>query len=79
MTIAIASKRSAGALVLLILIASGLVAAQTQQVYRYVDPEGRVVVSGRGYIRILAEDPATGKAGQVLEFTAAPKDGAVFA
>jgi putative heme-binding domain-containing protein len=42
-----------------------------------VDPEGRVVVSGRGYIRILVEDSATGKAGRVLEFTAAPKDGAM--
>src|SRR5438445_3674764 len=47
MTIAIASRRSAGALVLLILIASGLAAAQTQQVYRYVDPEGRVVYSDK--------------------------------
>src|SRR6266702_3505813 len=47
MTIAIARKRSAGALALLILIASGLAAAQTQQVYRYVDPEGRVVYSDK--------------------------------
>jgi hypothetical protein len=43
MTIALIRKRSAGALALLIFIASGLAAAQTQQVYRYVDPEGRVV------------------------------------
>src|SRR5207302_10143717 len=34
MTIAIASKRSAGALVLLILLASGVVAAQTQPLSR---------------------------------------------
>ena len=47
MTIAIARKRSAGVLALLILIASGLAAAQTQQVYRYVDPEGRVVYSDK--------------------------------
>src|SRR5437773_5118002 len=47
MTIAIARKRSAGALALLILIASGLAVAQTQQVYRYVDAEGRVVYSDK--------------------------------
>src|SRR3989440_3021318 len=47
MTIAIARKRSAGALALLILIASGFAAAQTQQVYRYVDPDGRVVYSDK--------------------------------
>jgi hypothetical protein len=47
MTIALIRKRSAGALALLILIASGLAAAQTQQVYRYVDPEGRVVYSDK--------------------------------
>src|SRR5881394_2111007 len=47
MTIAIARKRSAGALALLMLIASGLAVAQTQQVYRYVDPEGRVVYSDK--------------------------------
>ena len=47
MTIAITRKRSAGVLALLILIASGLAAAQTQQVYRYVDPEGRVVYSDK--------------------------------
>src|SRR6266404_7869411 len=47
MTIAIARKRFARTLALLILIASGLAAAQTQQVYRYVDPEGRVVYSDK--------------------------------
>ncbi|MDQ2963695.1 MAG: DUF4124 domain-containing protein [Pseudomonadota bacterium] len=49
MTIASIRKRSAGALALLILIASGLAAAQTQtqQVYRYVDPEGRVVYTDK--------------------------------
>ena len=47
MTTAIIRNRSAGALALLILIASGLAAAQTQQVYRYVDPEGRVVYSDK--------------------------------
>src|ERR1700694_4403438 len=45
--IATIRKRAAGALALLILIASGLAAAQTQQVYRYVDPEGRVVYSDK--------------------------------
>jgi hypothetical protein len=47
MTTAIIRKRSASALALLFLIASGLAAAQTQQVYRYVDPEGRVVYSDK--------------------------------
>jgi hypothetical protein len=37
----------AGALALLLLAASTLAAAQTQQVYRYVDPEGRVVYSDK--------------------------------
>jgi hypothetical protein len=37
----------AGALALLLFVASTLAAAQTQQVYRYVDPEGRVVYSDK--------------------------------
>jgi hypothetical protein len=38
---------ASGALALLLLGASTLASAQTQQVYRYVDPEGRVVYSDK--------------------------------
>lgn len=41
-----------------------------------LDPKGRVVVTGRGYIRILVEDPKTGKATSAIEFTKEPKSGA---
>src|ERR1043165_2560609 len=37
-----------------------------------VDPKGRVVVAGRGYIRILVDDDGDGKADRVLEFAAEP-------
>jgi putative membrane-bound dehydrogenase-like protein len=42
-----------------------------------VDPKGRVVVAGRGYIRILVDDDGDGKADRALDFTAQPKDGAM--
>jgi putative heme-binding domain-containing protein len=42
-----------------------------------LDPTGRVVVSGRGYVRLLLDDNADGKADRFLEFTGAPKDGAM--
>jgi putative heme-binding domain-containing protein len=42
-----------------------------------LDPKGRVVVSGRGYIRLLVEDNGDGRADRALEFTGAPKDGAM--
>jgi putative heme-binding domain-containing protein len=42
-----------------------------------VDPKGRVVVAGRGYIRILVDDDSDGKADRAIEVAAAPKDGAM--
>jgi putative heme-binding domain-containing protein len=41
-----------------------------------LDPQGRVVVSGRGYVRVLVEGPA-GRAERALDFAAAPRDGAM--
>src|SRR3954470_23460012 len=41
-----------------------------------VDPHGRVIVSGRGYTRILVDD-GHGKAARAIDFTAGPKDGAM--
>src|SRR5437588_8008996 len=40
-----------------------------------LDPKGRVVVSGRGYIRILIEDNHDGRANRAVQFAAGPKDG----
>jgi putative membrane-bound dehydrogenase-like protein len=40
------------------------------------DPRGRVVVSGRGYIRILADDDADGRAERAIDFADGPADGA---
>jgi putative membrane-bound dehydrogenase-like protein len=40
-----------------------------------VDPRGRVIVSGRGYIRILVDDDGDGRADRVIDF-AVTKDGA---
>jgi putative heme-binding domain-containing protein len=42
-----------------------------------LDSKGRVVVSGRGYIRVLVDDNDDGRADRVLEFAGAPKDGAM--
>src|SRR5882724_4676888 len=42
-----------------------------------VDPKGRVVVAGRGYIRILVDDDGDGKADRALDFASSPKDGAM--
>ncbi len=42
-----------------------------------LDPKGRVVVSGRGYIRLLVDDNGDGRADRALEFAGAPKDGAM--
>jgi putative membrane-bound dehydrogenase-like protein len=41
-----------------------------------LDPRGRVVVSGRGYIRILIDDDHDGRADRAIEFADGPKDGA---
>jgi putative heme-binding domain-containing protein len=45
--------------------------------YMTLDPKGRVVVSGRGYIRLLVDDNDDGRADRALELAAAPKDGAM--
>src|SRR6266568_3865047 len=42
-----------------------------------LDPTGRVVVSGRGYVKILVEDQGTGKADRAILFADTPKDGAM--
>jgi putative heme-binding domain-containing protein len=42
-----------------------------------VDPKGRVVVAGGGYIRILVDDDGDGKADRAIEVAAEPKDGAM--
>jgi putative membrane-bound dehydrogenase-like protein len=42
-----------------------------------VDPRGRIVVSGRGYIKILVDDKETGKATRAIDFADTPKDGAM--
>src|SRR5262249_23034099 len=42
-----------------------------------LDPKGRVVVSGRGYIKVLVEDAKSGKATRAIEVAAGPKDGAM--
>jgi hypothetical protein len=47
MTTANIRSASAGALALLLLIISALAMGQNQQVYRYVDPEGRVVYTDK--------------------------------
>src|SRR5437763_12655069 len=41
-----------------------------------IDPQGRVIVSGRGYTRILVDD-GKGKATRAIDFLAGPKDGAM--
>ncbi len=42
-----------------------------------IDPKGRIVVAGRGYIRILIDDDGNGKADRALDFASTPKDGAM--
>jgi putative membrane-bound dehydrogenase-like protein len=41
-----------------------------------IDAKGRVVVSGRGYIRILVDDNNDGRADRAIPFADGPKDGA---
>ena len=41
-----------------------------------LDPHGRVVVAGRGYIRILVDDDHDGRADRAIDFADGPKDGA---
>src|SRR2546421_2886012 len=42
-----------------------------------LDPRGRVVVCGRGYIKILVDDDGDGKADRAIDFADSPKDGAM--
>ncbi len=42
-----------------------------------LDPKGRIVVAGRGYIRLLVDDDGDGKADRAIEVADAPKDGAM--
>lgn len=42
-----------------------------------IDPKGRIVVAGRGYIRILVDDDGDAKAERALDFASTPKDGAM--
>src|SRR5688572_19273891 len=42
-----------------------------------VDPKGRIVVAGRGYIRILVDDDGDGRTDRAIDFAAEPKDGAM--
>jgi putative heme-binding domain-containing protein len=42
-----------------------------------LDPKGRPVVSGRGYVRLLVDDDGDGRADKALDFKDAPKDGAM--
>jgi putative membrane-bound dehydrogenase-like protein len=41
-----------------------------------LDPRGRVVVSGRGYLRVLVDDDNDGRADRAIDFADGPKDGA---
>ena len=42
-----------------------------------IDPKGRVVVAGRGYIRTLIDDDGDGKADRAVDFAHTPADGAM--
>src|SRR5438552_10040098 len=42
-----------------------------------LDPRGRVVVAGRGYIKVLVDDDGDGKADRAIDFADSPKDGAM--
>lgn len=42
-----------------------------------IDPRGRVIVSGRGYTKILLDDDGDGIADRALPFADGPKDGAM--
>jgi putative heme-binding domain-containing protein len=42
-----------------------------------LDPKGRVVVAGRGYIRLLIDDDGDGRADRAVQIADHPKDGAM--
>jgi putative membrane-bound dehydrogenase-like protein len=52
--------------------------ALANDIYRMtLDPRGRVVVAGRGYIRTLVDDGGDGRADRAIEFADGPRDGAM--
>ena len=52
--------------------------ALANDIYRMtLDPRGRVVVAGRGYIRTLIDDDGDGRADRSVEFVDGPRDGAM--
>ena len=52
--------------------------ALANDIYRMtLDPLGRVVVAGRGYIRTLIDDDGDGRTDRSVEFAAGPSDGAM--
>jgi putative membrane-bound dehydrogenase-like protein len=53
-------------------------ATLANDIYRMtLDPGGRIVVAGRGYIRTLVDDDGDGRADRALEFADGPRDGAM--
>src|SRR5205807_6288707 len=42
-----------------------------------IDPQGRIVVAGRGYIRVLLDKAGKGRADRFIQLADAPKDGAM--
>src|SRR5262245_18118597 len=42
-----------------------------------LDPRGRVVVAGRGFIKLLIDDDGDGRADRAVEVADTPKDGAM--
>ena len=41
-----------------------------------IDPRGRIVVAGKGYIRILVDDDHDGRANRAVQFSDSPREGA---
>src|SRR4051794_21849132 len=42
-----------------------------------LDPQGRVAVAGRGYVRLLIDDDGDGRADRMIPVADSPKDGAM--
>src|SRR4051812_26128781 len=42
-----------------------------------IDPKGRVIISGRGYVRLLLDEDGDGKADRAIDLAGAPLDGAM--
>jgi putative membrane-bound dehydrogenase-like protein len=53
-------------------------AALANDIFRMtLDPRGRVVMAGRGYIRTLIDDDGDGRADRAVDFADGPRDGAM--